>query len=207
MSSSPPCVEPSRRRGLLIALRTRSILERASRSDWRDVFAPESRSWDPRQRSDSQSPHVSAPSVTSITEAMEEPSPADRETPAAEPVALPPSPRLLSNDPGPNGLPAPLLRTAPASRGSKRRGRISSSSSSSSASASSPSSPPKKKKKKKHSSHKESPSLAKILTQVSNLQNHFSVSHNNLQSKVLSFQPRLEALESPAKEAVVDDQE
>ena len=48
-----------------------AILDRATRSDCRDVFAPESMSWDPRPRSGSVSPQVSAPSLDMITAALE----------------------------------------------------------------------------------------------------------------------------------------
>ena len=72
-----------------------NILERASRSDCKDVFAPESQSWDLWPRSGSQLPHVSAPSLASITEALEEASPADKEMSASELVVLPSSPKPL----------------------------------------------------------------------------------------------------------------
>ena len=60
-----------------------AILERATRSDCRDVFAPESRSWDPRPRSGAVSPQVSAPSLEVITAALESnPAPTQQEPPA-----------------------------------------------------------------------------------------------------------------------------
>ena len=166
-----------------------SILEKASCSDCRNVFAPEYRSWDPRLRSDSQLPHVSALSIASITEAIKKTSTADKETPIAEPVAPSSSPKQVSPVPGFSGVQAPLSRASSQGSGrSNKRGRACSSSSpSESVPSPSPSPPPKKnmKKKKKHSSREESLGLAEIMAQISNLQSHFSATHNNLQSTVL----------------------
>ena len=170
-----------------------AILERATRSDCRDDFAPESRSWDPRPRSGAISPQVSAPSLEVITAALEsDPAPPQQEPPAPldppAPLPLPSPPRPLSPVPGPSGLQGPPRRDpSPESRCSRKRSRsVSPSSSSASASASSPSSPGKKKKH----SHK-SNDISKILAQLSSMRSDYATTMRSVQS-------RLAALESPA---------
>ena len=60
-----------------------AILERVAQSECRDVFAPESRCWDPRPRSGSVSLQVAAPSLENLSHASEaDLTPAHQEDPS-----------------------------------------------------------------------------------------------------------------------------
>ena len=60
-----------------------AILERAAKSECRDVFAPESRCWDPRPCSGSVSPQVAVPSLDILSHTSEaDLTPARQEVPA-----------------------------------------------------------------------------------------------------------------------------
>ena len=160
-----------------------AILERAAKSECRDVFAPKSRCWDPRPRSGSV-PFLDILSHTSeadLTPARQE-VPADPSPPLSLP--LPSPPRALSPVPGPSGIQNPPRREpSPESRHSGKHSRPASPSSSASASPS----PPSKKKKSRDSSDK-----CEILAEMARMHQDFVASLGSVQS-------RLTALESPAR--------
>ena len=167
-----------------------AILERAAKSECRDVFAPESRCWDHRPRSGSVSPQVAVPSLDILSHTSEaDLTPVRQEVPAdpSPPLSLPlPSPpRALSPVPGPSGLQNPPRREpSPESRRSRKHSRPASPSSSASAS---PSPPYKKKKKSRDSSDK-----CEILAEMARM-------HQDFVASLGSGQSRLTVLESPAR--------